>query len=89
MEHTELAIYNDTAAEPVSDNKEYSFAAILTLIVGLIGVLAAGGSLPADTVEMLPMVAATAVPGLLAWVLTCLYANMEYDVENEEVPALG
>lgn len=88
MENTELMIYDDIVTEPVFDNKEYSFAAILAFIVGLIGILAAGGALPGNVSELIPTAAATAAPGLVAWVLSYLYANADDRMDYEEVPEL-
>ena len=84
-----MMIYNDTVTELVSDNKELSFAAIFAFIVGLIGVLAAGGALPGNASELIPMIAATAVPSLVAWVLSYLCVSADDRLEYEEVPELG
>jgi len=90
MEHTDLMTYNELGI-PVEPEKEHSFAAVLTLIVGLLSILAAGGVLTGDAAELLPAISAAATPGLLAAVLAYLLAvNDECsDSGIEEVAALG
>lgn len=87
MEQTELMIYNAVSSNSASGEGEHSFSAILAMIVGLIGILATGGVLPGDASELMPMIAATAAPGLVAWILTYLYAATDNTEELEEALA--
>ncbi len=88
MDETELVIYGNTDMPGAHENGS-SFAAVLAALAGLLAVLAAGGSISGEAAELLPMISATAVPGLIAWVLTYLYANSEIARGEEEVLSVG
>ncbi len=83
MENTEMMIYNDPSQMAVS-GKEAAFAAVLPLIIGLLAFIADGGTINGEIAEILPMISAVAVPGLVAWILTGLAVNNETAITNTD-----
>ena len=82
----ELVLYNEnTELEP--DRREASLAMVLAMVVGILSMIVAGGSIPGEAADVLPLLAATATPGIFAWVLSYLAANyeMQKEWETEEV----
>lgn len=84
-----LMIYN-VNTELQSEKHETALAAVIALIIGLLSVIAAGGSITGEAANVLPMLAATATPGIFAWVLSYLATNAEMrETESEEVLCHG
>ncbi len=88
MNNTELMSYNESFTN-LTEDKEYSSAALFTIIAGLLGAMAAGTGMTAEAADLLPMLSALAVPGLFAAVVAYLLAKEGEQEEVMEVTALG
>ncbi len=63
---------------------DLSAAMIPAMILGALGMMVNGAGLPAEIAELVPMLSSVAVPGVLAWVLSCLYAGGQQEEPAEE-----
>ena len=83
----ELTIYSGERNLSAERN-ETTFAMIVAMIVGLLAVILAGGNISGESAGMLPVLAATTSPGILAWVLSYLAASNQINDEYEIKEAL-
>ena len=83
MESTDLMI-NEPVNAVTYSGKESPFALAIAVIVGLLGILAAGGSISGNVPELLPALSAAAVPGLVAWVIAYLTAGGAIERTDDE-----
>lgn len=80
-----LMIYNINT-EMQYEKHDTDLATVITLLISFLSILAAGGSITGEATNVLPMLAATAIPGIFAWVMSYLAANAEMnEIDAQEV----